>query len=241
MIKPKLVAEIQQRKKRATAAEAKMQLDTITPNLTALYARLLKLIKKGKLADGPLPPARVLVTLHPFRFAVIDVDDDARADPVAVVDGEAVTAIEDWRRGVAFDLAQLVDSDAAAEARELLQQPSSIFHCRDCGIGGGGMTFDSAHDHGCLKPELTFPFPDADETVLPSSQLVVLDCEAIACAVVDAVGLDPDVARLDDVKDYIFLRDVSKHRRISRDLRSRISSQPHSFADLVRRRDHSRY
>ena len=67
----------------------------------------------------------------------------------------------------------------------------------------------------------------------------MLDCEAIACAVVDAVGLDPDVARLDDVKDYLFLLDVSKHRRISRDLRSRISSQPHSFADLVRRRDHS--
>ena len=217
-----------------TAEEAKKQLAVVTPHLSQLYARILQL---DQLGSGPIPPARVLFTIDKFRSALVNLEGNARVVLGDLTDAEIVAAIEAWRRRITLDLAKLVDEDATVEkADEVVRRVHAVYQCRNrkCSETGGGLTLASAYDHNCLKRELAFPFPDIDEDMSPSRQLEALQCEEIACAVVDAVGFDPDVARLDDVEDQLFLLDVNDERRISRHLRDRISSQPHSFADLVR-------
>ena len=176
----------------------------------------------------------MLVTLDAFRSALVNLEGKVRAVIGDLSDADIVASIEAWRRRIALDLAQLVDSEVTSDtAAEILTQVRAIFRCRKCGNSGGGLTSDSAYDHRCLKRELKWPLDD--EETLPSRQLVALDCEEIALAVADAVGFDPDVVRLDDVVHGVFLLDASDEHRIHRHLRERLSSQPHSFADLVRR------
>ena len=235
-IKPKLVSQIRRDKARAAATDAKAQLDSAGAMLQTLYGRILDLVHTVKLDDGPIPPSRVLYTISTFRSALVNLEGRSRPSLGDLSNDEIVTAIQAWRRRIALDLAKLVDSDATADtAGEMLQQVSAIFRCGGkCGTSGG-VTLSSAHAHECLKRELAYPFPDADEPMLPSQWLDALPCEAIAIAVVDAVGYDPDTTRLADVEDRLFLLDVSADRRIVRNLRERISSQPYTFADLVRR------
>ena len=202
--------------------------------LSRLYGPIIALRQTDKLDDGLIPPPRVLYTIDTFRSALVGLDDRSRHRISDLTEDEIVSEIQRWRVRIALDLAKLLNADATVKsAGDILVQVGSIFRCGDCGTSGG-MTFSSVFDHDCLKRELAFPFPDRDEAMMPSRWLDALACEPIARAVVDAVDLDPDTTRLDDVEDRLFLLNVWADRRIARDLRERISAQPHSYADLVR-------
>jgi len=256
-VKPNLVAHARREHAEQAAAEAKAQLLRVLEIVGAIYDQITARPNPDR--GGPCPSDREMFAVETYRNALVDEEGKARSDLSHVPPHtEIIAAYLAWQRDMAHQAASLIDPAATADtAADVLARTDAIFRCVLAGCAANGMDYDTAMRHSCAKRKLAYPFPSLDDpTGRITGRLAAVSCKAVADALVRAVGLDVGTVQLADVlsapKSVVvfpgrsssrrvdfdtprhFLFDVSSRRTIRRQLRERISSQPHTFPQLVR-------